>query len=104
MAQLFSLGVIRVTIMLPLIVFLVMLVPFLWAIFLSARLGWSMKQQRIMDRLSLGSGRHLWPQLFTLMPEAKSRLKAILLWVGISAIWWVVVMLAVYIYISRVKQ
>ena len=88
--------------MLPAIVFVVMVVPFVWAMFLCVGLGRSMKRQRVMDQLSFGRG--LWPELFRVMPEAKPRVTRILVWFGISVAWWLFVMLAVGVYLVTTRQ
>jgi len=89
--------------MLPLVVFLVMIVPFLWAMFLAARLGLSMRRQKIDEKLYGTPGIHLFTELFRLMPDAAPRIKKIVLWFGISIVWWVLVMLAVGVYVARLK-
>lgn len=88
--------------MLPIIVFVVMVAPFVWAMVLCADLGRSMKRQRVVQQLPVGRG--LWPELFRVMPEAKPRITRILVWFGISVAWWVIVMLAVGIYVATTKQ
>ena len=89
--------------MLPLVVFLVMMVPFLWSMFLAARLGLSIRRQRIHERLYRTPNMHLFTELFRLMPDAAPRIKNILLWFGISIVWWVLVMIAVGVYVARLK-
>jgi hypothetical protein len=90
--------------MLPLVVFLLMSVPFVWAMFLAARLGLSMRRQRIHEKLYGTPSTNLFSELFRAMPEAAPRIRRILLWFGVSVIWWIVVMVSVGLYVARLKR
>jgi len=85
---------------LPLIVFLLSLMPLLWVMFQCARLGQLLKKNRFTTRQRLGSGKHFWSHLFTLVPEAKPCVKRILIGLGITVLWWAIVMLVTWFILS----
>ena len=85
---------------LPLIVFLLSLMPLLWVMFQCARLGQLLKKNRFTTRQRLGSGKHFWSHLFALVPEAKPCVKRILIGLGITVLWWAIVMLVTWFILS----
>jgi hypothetical protein len=66
--------------MLPLIVFLVMIVPFGWAMFLTARLGWRMKHHRSMDSLTQRTEGRSLPEMLSSIPDSRRRFRQICFW------------------------
>jgi hypothetical protein len=66
--------------MIPLIVFLVLGLPVFWILFRAAMLGRAMRQQGVLKKMPfMLRGGKFWTYLFDIMPEAKPRIKELLL-------------------------